>query len=125
MMMDFSNIDSDNISLDKGRSLLTHLSEADIDSSVALFMGDGAVDGAMYLIYRGLVESGHIEPVSTSSLEPTHCDKILTTVHLLKYIMYNCFIIGAEASKSVNELDALWNRQEAKFDDAFHIADEE
>ena len=53
MMMDFSNIDSDNISLDKGRSLLTHLSEADIDSSVALFMGDGAVDGAMYLIYRG------------------------------------------------------------------------
>jgi len=125
MMMDFSNIDSDNISLDKGRSLLTHLSEADIDSSVALFMGDGAVDGAMYLIYRGLTESGHIEPVNPDLSGEIPCEKIMTTVHLLKYIMYNCFIIGAEASKSVNELDALWNRQEAKFDDAFHIADEE
>ena len=119
MMMDFSNYESDNTNLDKGRSLLKHLSEADIDSSTALFMNDGAVDGAMYLIYRGLVEGGQIEPVSTSSLEPEQCEKILTTVHLLKYVMYNCFIIGAEAVKSVNELDTLWNRPEAKVDDAF------
>ena len=113
MMMDFSNYESDNINLDKGKSLLKHLSEADIDKSTEMFMSDGGVDGAMYLIYRGLVEGGQIEPVSTSSLEPEQCDKILTTVHMLKYIMYNCFIIGAEMSKSVNALDELWNREEA------------
>ncbi len=111
--MDFDNFESKSTNLDKGKSLLKHLSESDIENSVTMFLSDGAVDGAMYLIYRGLVESGHIEPVSTSSLEPTHCDKILTTVHLLKYIMYNCFIIGAESARSVKELDDLWNREDA------------
>ena len=119
MMMDFSKFDNENINLDKGRSLLKHLSEADIDHSVTMFVADGAVDGAMYLIYKGLVESGHIEPVSTSSLEPEQCEKILTTVHMLKYVMYNCFIIGAESAKSVNGLDELWNRPESKVDDTW------
>jgi len=113
MMMDFSNMEN-NTNLDKGRSFLKHLSEANIDNAVALLQSDGAVDGAMYLIYRGLAESGEIESITTSSLEPEQCEKILTTVHILKFIMYNCFIMGAEASRSVQTLDKLWNIQDTQ-----------
>jgi len=113
MMMEFSNTEHGKMSLDKGRSFLMHLSEANIEKSIELYSSDGAVDGAMYLIYRGLVESGDIESVQVNpDSEP--CEKIVTTTHLLKYIMYNCFIMGAEAAKSVNELDVLWNREESK-----------
>ena len=114
MMMEFSNTEHGKMSLDKGRSFLMHLSEANIDNTVALLQSDGAVDGAMYLIYRGLAESGEIESITTSSLEPEQCEKILTTVHILKFIMYNCFIMGAEASRSVQTLDKLWNIQDTQ-----------
>ena len=112
MMMEFSNTEHGKESLSKGKSFLVHLSEANIEKSIELFMADGAVDGAFYLIYRGLIESGDIESIQTNpDSEP--CEKIVTTVHLLKYIMYNCFIMGAEAAKSVSELDSLWNREES------------
>ena len=114
MMMDFSHMENGNTNLDKGRSFLKHLLDANIDKTVELFTSDGAIDGAMYLIYRGLAESGHIESVATSSLEPEHCDKVVTTIHILKYMMYNCFIMGAEAAKSVQTLDSLWNLEETQ-----------
>jgi ribulose bisphosphate carboxylase small subunit len=122
--MDFSDM-GNNTNLDKGRSFLKHLSDADIEKTIELFTSDGAVDGAMYLIYRGLAEAGHIESVTTSSLESEQCEKVLTTVHIIKYMMYNSFIMGAEAAKSVQTLDSLWNRPDAKVDDAFDAIGEE
>ena len=114
MILDFDKIDgAGDMNVEKGKSLLTNLSKADLESSIKLMTSDGSVDGAFYLIYLGLSQAGQIQNVK-KTIEAVEAEDVIMSLDLLKYIMYNCFIIGAEASKSVNQLDDLWNRTNAE-----------
>ena len=102
--------------LEEGQAFLASLEKADLTESMNLAKGDGAVDGAFYLLYKQLVEHGLIEPIDMDN--PFEEDKpgykirdsytILTAMPILKLIMYHCFIMGAESMKSVKDLDKLW-----------------
>ena len=95
--------------LTEGQALLASLEEADLTESMNLAKGDGAVDGAFYLIYHQLVEHGLIEPIELGNpLSEDTPGTILTAMPILKLVMYHCFIMGAESMKSVKDLDKLW-----------------
>ena len=103
--------------LEEGQALLASLEKADLTESMNLAKGDGAVDGAFYLLYKQLVEHGLIEPIDAVSpfgeADPEYKLKesytVLTAMPILKLIMYHCFIMGAESMKSVKDLDKLWD----------------
>jgi len=94
----------------EGQALLQSLEEADLTESMDLAKGDGAVDGAFYLLYRQLIEHGLIEPIDIGHpLGENTPGTVLTAMPILRLIMYHCFIMGAESMKGVKNLDRLWN----------------
>lgn len=108
--MDFSKMRS-SINLERGKELLKRLSTTNLEKTFDLFNStDGGVDGAFYLLYKSLSASGLVQ---ISIDEITEEEKIKMTISILKYIMYNCFVIGAEASKSVKTIEDLWNLPES------------
>ncbi len=110
MLMNFKDFDgSHNSDIEKGESLLKALQKSDLESSIQLMTADGSVEGALYIIYKKLSQSGHIQNITTVAGD----DGVVMSTSLLKHVMYNCFIIGAEAGKSVKGLEALWNMPDA------------
>ena len=112
-LLDYSSKHSN---LSEGQALLTSLDKADLTESMNLAKGDGAVDGAFYILYRQLVEHGLIEPIDmenpfeedNSGYKIRDSYTILTAMPILKLLMYHCFVMGAESMKSMKDLDKLW-----------------
>jgi len=105
-VMDYSNSNSN---LVEGQALLLSLETADLTESMSLAKGDGAVDGAFYLLYTQLVENGLIEPLDMRIFLNDNIPgqdiiencPIITAMPILKLIMYHCFVMGAESMKGV------------------------
>ena len=111
-MMEFAETHSN---ITEGTSLLETLDAADLTESIALAQGDGAVDGAFYLLYYGLSESGLIKNLDV----PFHHDgeeetSLMTSTSILKILMYHCFLIGAESMKRHKDLQRLWGLPESE-----------
>ena len=110
MLMNFKDFDgSHNSDIEKGESLLKALQKSDLESSIQLMTADGSVEGALYIIYKKLSQSGHIQNITTVAGD----DGVVMSTSLLKHVMYKCFIIGAEAGKAVKGREALWNMPDA------------
>ena len=108
--MDFSEMHG-KVNLERGKELLERISTANLEKTFELFnSADGGIDGAFYLLYKSLAESGLIQ---VAIEEKTQEEKIKMTVSILKNIMYNCFVIGAEAFRSVKNIEDLWNLPES------------
>ena len=66
MLMNFKDFDgSHNSDIEKGESLLKALQKSDLESSIQLMTADGSVEGALYIIYKKLSQSGHIQNITT------------------------------------------------------------
>ena len=109
--IDFSNMRGSKVNVEKGHSLLKRLSEADLTQTMELFKADGSIDGAFYLLYKGLAKGGLISNIQVE--EEKVNETVQMTLSILKYIMYNCFVIGAEAFKSVKTVEDLWDLPES------------
>ena len=115
MFEKFKDNDKGNTNLNKGASLLEHLAEADMSEAMSLITNDGAIDGAFYILYKHLAEEGLLEhvigmegnPFEGEAIQKKDC--MLITLSTLKYIMYTCFMIGANQMKSLNTVVDLWN----------------
>lgn len=108
--MDFKNMRGGKVNLEKGKELLERLSKTQLDNTFNLFKADGSIEGAFYLLYKGLASGGLLHNIQTEDGQTT--EQLQMKLSILKYIMYNCFVIGAEAAKSVKTVEELWNLPE-------------
>ena len=115
----------DNSNLDAGMELVINLEESrDVLESLELARGDGAIDGAFFALYHRLLDSCFLHHVPAV----VDCDvmgafrvkdddgmipqpvQTVTTVDVMKLVMYYCFVLGSETMKQSKELEALWSK---------------
>ena len=107
---DWIQYTSEHSNLIEGQAFLQSLEEADLTESMDLAKGDGAVDGAFYLLYKQLVEHGLIEPINIGNpFDENAPGTVLTAMPIVRLIMLHCFVMGAESMKGVKKLDKLWD----------------
>ena len=115
MFEKFKNNDKGQANINKGASLLEHLANSDMTDAFNMIATDGAIDGAFYILYKHLAEEGLLEhfvglegnPFEGEEIQKKDC--MLITLPTLKYIMYTCFMIGANHLTSLNTVVDLWN----------------
>ena len=120
MFEKFKNNDKGQANINKGASLLEHLANSDMTDAFNMIATDGAIDGAFYILYKHLAEEGLLEhfvglegnPFEGEEIQKKDC--MLITLPTLKYIMYTCFMIGANQMKSLNTVVDLWNLPESE-----------
>ena len=113
---DNNEINHEHINVERGKDLLTHLHSVELDESITLATTSGAVDGAFFLMYsffadnQGMEEGYEGVGISRSTLE----GGLELDITAIKYLMYSCFVMGAESMKSTMDLQELWNTPESE-----------
>ena len=121
MFQKFRDNDKGTANVSKGASLLEHMATSDMSDAFHLITNDGAIDGAFYILYKHLAEEGmlvHFTGMDLGDLSgrepPVKKESMLINLSTLKYIMYTCFMIGADQMKSLNSVVDLWNLPDAE-----------
>ena len=113
---DNNEINHEHINVERGKDLLRHLHSVELDESITLATTSGAVDGAFFLMYsffadnQGMEEGYEGVGISRSTLE----GGLELDITAIKYLMYSCFVMGAESMKSTMDLQELWNTPESE-----------
>ena len=113
---DNNEINHEHINVERGKDLLRHLHSVELDDAIALATTSGAVDGAFFLMYsffadnQGMEEGTEGVGISRSTLE----GGLELDITAIKYLMYSCFVMGAESMKSTMDLQELWNTPDSE-----------
>ena len=109
------DINHEHVNVERGKDLLKHLHTVELDDAIALATTSGAVDGAFFLMYsffgdnQGMGEGYEGVGISRSTMG----GGLELDIVALKFLMYSCFVMGAESMKSTMDLQELWNTPEA------------
>ena len=111
-----NEINHEHVNVERGKDLLRHLHSVELDESIALATTSGAVDGAFFLMYtffadnQGMEEGTEGVGISRSIMG----GGLELDITAIKYLMYSCFVMGAESMKSTMDLQELWNTPESE-----------
>ena len=111
-----NDINHEHVNVERGKDLLKHLHNVELDDSIALATCSGAVDGAFFLMYsffadnQGMEEGTEGIGISRSTMG----GGLELDIIAIKYLMYSCFVMGAESMKSTMDLQELWNTPEVE-----------